>query len=136
MAQFILIGMCIGIKMSTICPLFTSKCQHGQYRTLKVEYLSPMPVFVAYCTSKLVYITLKLHYFTCTVILPTMFIRHFTRVINLLVSNNTYDLFMMHVHVCSGQLSLCAYIVTSLRQANYTCILSADIISQPLRMKT
>ena len=37
--------MCIGIKMSTISPLFTSKCQHGQYRTLKVEYLSPMPVF-------------------------------------------------------------------------------------------
>ena len=54
MAQFILIGMCIGIKMSTISPLFTSKWtngkwtvngQHGQYRTLKVEYLSPMPVF-------------------------------------------------------------------------------------------
>ena len=45
MAQFILIGMCIGIKMSTISPLFASKCQHGQYRTLKVEYLSPMPVF-------------------------------------------------------------------------------------------
>ena len=48
MAQFILIGMCIGIKMSTISPLFTSKCQqcqHGQYRTLKMEYLSPMPVF-------------------------------------------------------------------------------------------
>ena len=45
MAHFILIGMCIGIKMSTISPLFTSKCQHGQYRTLKVEYLSPMPVF-------------------------------------------------------------------------------------------
>ena len=45
MAQFILIGMCIGIKMSTISPLFTSKCQHGQYRTLKVEYLSSMPVF-------------------------------------------------------------------------------------------
>ena len=37
--------MCIGIKMSTISPLFTSKCQHGQYRTLKVENLSPMPVF-------------------------------------------------------------------------------------------
>ena len=45
MAQFILIGMCIGIKMSTISPLFTSKCQHGQYRTLKEEYLSHMPVF-------------------------------------------------------------------------------------------
>ena len=47
MAQFISIGMCIGIKMSTISPLhvFTSKCQHGQYRTLKVEYLSSMPVF-------------------------------------------------------------------------------------------
>ena len=45
MAQFILIGMCIGIKMSTISPLFTSKCQHGQYLTLKVEILSPMPVF-------------------------------------------------------------------------------------------
>ena len=45
MAQFILLGMCIGIKMSTISPLFTSKCQNGQYRTLKVEYLSPMPVF-------------------------------------------------------------------------------------------
>ena len=43
--SFILIGMCIGIKMSTISPLFTSRCQHGQYRTLKVEYLSPMPVF-------------------------------------------------------------------------------------------
>ena len=39
------IGMCIGIKMSTISPLFTSKCQHGQYRTLKVEYLLPMPAF-------------------------------------------------------------------------------------------
>ena len=38
-------GMCIGIKMSTITPLFTSKCQHGQYRTLKMEYLSPMSVF-------------------------------------------------------------------------------------------
>ena len=45
MEQFILIGMCIGIKMSTISPLFSSKCQHGQYRTLKVEYLSPMPAF-------------------------------------------------------------------------------------------
>ena len=31
--------------MSTLSPLFTSKCQHGQYRTLKVEYLSPMLVF-------------------------------------------------------------------------------------------
>ena len=31
--------------MSTISLLFTSKCQHGQYHTLKVEYLSPMPVF-------------------------------------------------------------------------------------------
>ena len=31
--------------MSTISLLFTSKCQHGQYRTLKMEYLSPMPVF-------------------------------------------------------------------------------------------
>ena len=41
----ILIGMCIGIEMSIISPLFTSKCQHGQYLTLKVEYLSPMPVF-------------------------------------------------------------------------------------------
>ena len=29
--------------MSTTNPLFTSKCQHGQYRTLKVEYLLPMP---------------------------------------------------------------------------------------------
>ena len=37
--------MCLGIKMSTISPLLISKCQHGQYRTLKVEYLSPMPVF-------------------------------------------------------------------------------------------
>ena len=45
MVQFILIGMCVGIKISTISPLFTSKCQHGQYRTLKVEYLSPMSVF-------------------------------------------------------------------------------------------
>ena len=45
MAQFILIGMCIGIKMSTISPLFTSKCQHGQYCTPKIEYLSPMQVF-------------------------------------------------------------------------------------------
>ena len=45
MAQFILIGMRTGIKMSTIRPLFTSKCQHGQYRTLKVKYLSPMLVF-------------------------------------------------------------------------------------------
>ena len=46
MAQFILIGMCIGIKMSTISPLFTSKCQHGQYRTPKLEYLLPMPAFI------------------------------------------------------------------------------------------
>ena len=45
MALFILIGMCIGIEMSTISPLFTSKCQHGQYRALKVEYLLPMPAF-------------------------------------------------------------------------------------------
>ena len=45
MAQFILICMCIGIEMSTISPLFTSKCQHGQYCTLKVEYLLPMPTF-------------------------------------------------------------------------------------------
>ena len=45
MVQFILIGMCIDIKMSIISPLFTSKCQHGQYRTLKVEYLLPMPAF-------------------------------------------------------------------------------------------
>ena len=45
MAQFILIDMCIGIQMSSISPLFTSKCQLGQYRTLKVEYLSPMPAF-------------------------------------------------------------------------------------------
>ena len=45
LAQFILIGMCIGIEMSTISPLFTSKCQHGQYRALKVEYLLPMPAF-------------------------------------------------------------------------------------------
>ena len=45
MAQFRLIGMCIEIKMSTTSPLFTSKCQHGQYRTLKVEYLLPMPAF-------------------------------------------------------------------------------------------
>ena len=45
MAQFILIGMCIGIRMSTTSPLFTSKCQHGQYHTLKVEYLLPMPAF-------------------------------------------------------------------------------------------
>ena len=36
--------MCIGIEMSTISPLFTSKCQHViQYCTLKVEYLLPMP---------------------------------------------------------------------------------------------
>ena len=46
MAQFILIGMRTGIKMSTSRPLFTSKCQHGQYRTLKVENLSPMLVFI------------------------------------------------------------------------------------------
>ena len=45
MAQFRLIGMCIEIKMSTTSPLFTSKCQHGQYRTLKVGYLLPMPAF-------------------------------------------------------------------------------------------
>ena len=45
MAQFILIGMCIGIKMSTISPLFTSKYQHGQCHTLKVEYLLPMLAF-------------------------------------------------------------------------------------------
>ena len=38
MAQFKLIDMSIGIKMSTISPLCTIKCQHGQYRTLKVEY--------------------------------------------------------------------------------------------------
>ena len=31
--------------MSTISPLFTSKCQRGQCRTLKVEYLLPMPAF-------------------------------------------------------------------------------------------
>ena len=31
--------------MSTISLLFTSKCQHGQYRTLKVEYLLLMPAF-------------------------------------------------------------------------------------------
>ena len=37
--------MCIRIEMSTISPLFTSKCQHGQYCTLKVEYLLPMPTF-------------------------------------------------------------------------------------------
>ena len=36
--------MCIGIKMSAISPLFTSKCQHEQYRTLKVECY-PMPEF-------------------------------------------------------------------------------------------
>ena len=42
---FRLIGVCIGIEMSIISPLFTSKCQHGQYRTLKVEYLLPMPAF-------------------------------------------------------------------------------------------
>ena len=46
MAQFILIGMRTGIKMSISRPLFTSKCQHGQYRTLKVENLSPMLVFI------------------------------------------------------------------------------------------
>ena len=45
MEQFILIGMCIGIEMSTISPLFTSKCQHEQYCTLKVEYLLSMPAF-------------------------------------------------------------------------------------------
>ena len=45
MVQFILIGMCIDIKMSIISPLFTSKCQHGQYRTLKVQHLLPMPAF-------------------------------------------------------------------------------------------
>ena len=45
MAQFILIGMCIGIEMSTISPLFTSKCPHGQYCTLKVEYFLLMPAF-------------------------------------------------------------------------------------------
>ena len=28
-----------------ISPLFTSKCRHGQSRTLKVEYLLPMPAF-------------------------------------------------------------------------------------------
>ena len=31
--------------MSTISPLFTSKYQHGQYHTLKVEYLLPMLAF-------------------------------------------------------------------------------------------
>ena len=45
MAQFILIGMCIGIAMSTISPLITSKCQHGQYCTRKEEYLLPIPAF-------------------------------------------------------------------------------------------
>ena len=45
MAQFILIGMCIGIEMSTISPLITSKYQHGQYCTLKKEYLLPIPSF-------------------------------------------------------------------------------------------
>ena len=45
MAQFILIGMCIRIEMSTISPLFTSKCQHRPCRALKVEYLLPMPAF-------------------------------------------------------------------------------------------
>ena len=35
----------IGIKMSTISPLFTSKYRHGQYHTLKVEYLLPMLAF-------------------------------------------------------------------------------------------
>ena len=46
--------MCIGIEMSTISPLFTSKCQHGQYRTLKVEYyqcrhiLKSMTIIVLY----------------------------------------------------------------------------------------
>ena len=35
----------IGIQMSTISPLFTSKYQHGQYHTLKVEYLLPMLAF-------------------------------------------------------------------------------------------
>ena len=38
--------MCIFIKISIISPIFTSKCQHGQYRTLKVEYFLPMPVFI------------------------------------------------------------------------------------------
>ena len=33
------------MKMSTISPLFTSKCQNGQYRTVIVEYLLPMPAF-------------------------------------------------------------------------------------------
>ena len=37
--------MSIGIEMLTINPLFTSKCQHGQYCTLKVEYFLPMPAF-------------------------------------------------------------------------------------------
>ena len=41
----ILIGKCIGIEMSIISLLLTSKCQHGQYRCLKVEYLLPMPAF-------------------------------------------------------------------------------------------
>ena len=31
--------------MLTISHLFTSKCQHGQYRALKVEYLLPMQAF-------------------------------------------------------------------------------------------
>ena len=54
MTQFILIGMCIGIEMSTISPLFTSNCQHGHYRTLKVEYyqcrhiLKSMTIIVLY----------------------------------------------------------------------------------------
>ena len=38
LTQFKLICMCIGIEMSTISPLCTSKWQHGQYRTLKVKY--------------------------------------------------------------------------------------------------
>ena len=38
-------SMCIFIKIYIISPIFTSKCQHGQYQTLKVEYLLPMPAF-------------------------------------------------------------------------------------------
>ena len=42
------------IKIKTTSPIFTSKCQHGQYLTLKVEYyqcrdiLKPMTIIVLY----------------------------------------------------------------------------------------
>ena len=97
---------CINIHCATIT---VSRNPNGWSVCGRICILFPSIMYVAYCTFKLVYITLKLSYFTCTVILSTMFIRHLTCVINLLVSNNTYDLFMMHphVHVYSCQ---CAHI--------------------------